>query len=78
MGSGLTLRNEVSKETHMLTEQKTIGKGYLGGEQQGQGTQENCSATWLAASGFMGMGLVSRLSQASLLVQQNVSFFRKS
>ena len=36
-----------------------IGKGHPGGEQEGKGTQENCSATWLAMSGFMVMGLVS-------------------
>ena len=36
-----------------------IGKGRLGWEQQGKGTQENCSATWLTVSGFMVMGLVS-------------------
>ena len=31
----------------------------------GKGTQENSSDTWLAVSGFMVMGLVSRLSLAS-------------
>ena len=36
-----------------------IGKGHLGGEVYGQGTKENCSALWLAVSGFMVMGLVS-------------------
>ena len=35
------------------------------GEQEGKGTQENCSATWLEVSGFMVMGLVSRLSLAN-------------
>ena len=30
-----------------------IGKGPLGGQQQGKGTQENCSASRLAVSGFM-------------------------
>ena len=39
-----------------------IGKGRPGGEQQGKGTQENCSATWLAVSGFMVTGLVSGVS----------------
>ena len=29
-----------------------IGKGCLGEEQESEGTQEDCSATWLAASGF--------------------------
>lgn len=36
-----------------------IGKERPVGEQQGKGTQENLSAVWLAASGLMGMGLVS-------------------
>ena len=31
----------------------------------GKGTQENCSVTWLAVSGFMVMGLVSGLSLAN-------------
>ena len=44
-----------------------IGKGHPGGEQEGKGTQENCSATWLAVSGFMVMGLVSGLSLANHL-----------
>ena len=39
VGSCLTLRNELSKETHKLTKQKTIGKGHLYGEQQGKRTR---------------------------------------
>ena len=46
-----------------------IGEGPPGGEQEGQGTQENCSATWPAVSGFMVMGLVSGLSLANHLTQ---------
>ena len=66
MGSCLTLRNELSEETRVLTKQEIfIGKGQLGGEQQGKGTQENCSATWLTVSDFMVMGLVSGWSLAS-------------
>ena len=42
-----------------------IGKGRPGGEQEGKGTQENCSAAWLTVSGFMVMGLVSGLSLAN-------------
>ena len=42
-----------------------IGKGHPGGEQEGKGTQESCSATWLSVSGFMVMGLVSGLSLAN-------------
>ena len=60
-----TLGNELSEETHVLTKQETIGKERPGGEQQGQGTQENCSATWLAVLGFMVMGLFSGLSLAN-------------
>ena len=41
-----------------------IGKGQPGGEQQDKGTQENCSAAWLAVSGFMVMGLFSEWSLA--------------
>ena len=42
-----------------------IGKGSLGRQQEGKGTQENCSATWLTVLGFMVMGLVSGLSLAN-------------
>ena len=69
MGSCLILRNELSEETHVLTKKETVGKWCLGEEQQGKETQENCSATWLTVSGFMGMGLVSGLSLASHLAQ---------
>ena len=49
----------------MPTKQETLlGRG---GEQQGEGTQENRSAMWLAVFGFMGMGLVLGLSLASCL-----------
>ena len=48
----------------MLTVQEILlGKGRPGKEQQGEGTQEDRSATWLA--GFMVMGLVSGRSLAS-------------
>ena len=50
----------------MLAKQEILlGRGSPGGEQEGQGTQENCSATWLAVSGFMVMGLVSGWSLAN-------------
>ena len=42
-----------------------IGKGHLGGDQEGKGTQEDCSSTWLTVSGFMMVGLVFRLSLAN-------------
>ena len=46
MGSCLTLGNELSKETHRADKARDfIGKEHPGGEQQGKGTQENCSAT---------------------------------
>ena len=48
MGSCLTLGNELSEEAHSLTKQRTYEKGCPGREQQSEGTQENCSATWLA------------------------------
>ena len=49
----------------MLTKQETIGKGRPGRQQQGKGNQDIYSATWLAVSGFMVMGLVSGLSLAN-------------
>ena len=49
----------------MLTEQEILLERAPGGEQQGKGTQENSSVTWLAVSGFMVMGLVSGLSSAN-------------
>ena len=39
-----------------------IGKRRPGGEQEGEGTQEDYSATWLEVWGFRVMGLVSWLS----------------
>ena len=42
----------------MLTKQETLlGRGTPGGEQEGQGIQEDSSATGLTVSGFMVMGL---------------------
>ena len=52
----------------MLTKQKKkdfIEKWHPSREKRGKGTQENCSDTWVAVSGLMGIGLVSRLSLAS-------------
>ena len=65
VGSCLTLRNELSKETHMLKARDFIGKERQGRELQGKGTQEDCSVTWFTASGFMVMWLISRLSLAN-------------
>ena len=55
----------MSEETRADKARDFIGKGRPGGEQEGKGTQENCSAAWLTVSGFMVMGLVSGLSLAS-------------
>ena len=65
MGSCLTLRNELSEETRADKARDFIGKGHSGGEQQGKGSQENCSATWLAVSGCIVMGLALGLSLAN-------------
>ena len=52
MGSCLTLGNGLSEETTRADRARDfIAKGRPGGGQQGKGTQENCSATWLAVSG---------------------------
>ena len=49
----------------MLTKQEILLERAPRGEQEGKGTQENSSVTWLALSGFMVMGLVSGLSLAN-------------
>ena len=63
VGSCVTRGNELSEETLMLTKQEVTGKGHLGGEQEGEGSQD-CSALGLTVSGFTVMGLVSTLSLA--------------
>ena len=40
VASYLTLENELSKDTYVLTKQKIVRKGCPGGEQEGKGTQE--------------------------------------
>ena len=65
VGSCLTLGKELSEETRADKARDFLGKGHPGGEQLGKGTQENSSATRLAVSGFMVIGLVSRLSLAN-------------
>ena len=52
-------------DTHIDKARGFIGKGSPGGDQQGKGTQENCSATWFAVSGFMVIGLASGFSLAN-------------
>ena len=64
--SCLTLGNELSKDTRALAKQENLlGSGAPGGEQEGQGTQENCFATWLTVLSCMVIGLVPRLSLAN-------------
>ena len=46
----------VQGDTHADKAKDFIGKGWLGREQQGKETQENCSAMWLKLSTFTGMG----------------------
>lgn len=49
--------NELSKETHVLTKEKTLQGRRTVGEQEGRGSEENCSDMLLEVSGFMGMRL---------------------
>ena len=55
----------MSEETRADKARDFIGKGHPGGEKEGEGTQENCSAMWLTVSGFMVIGLVSGWSLAN-------------
>lgn len=66
MGSCLTL-GIVRGDTPADKARNSIRKGCLGGKQQGDRTQENCSDTWLTVSGFMGMEFLSRLSLSNHL-----------
>ena len=52
---------------HSCWQKKGYWQGTPGGKQQDKGTQEKCFATWVSASGFMVMKLVSRLSLANHL-----------
>ena len=45
LGSCLTLRNELSKETHVQTKQETLFGKAPGWSTVGKGTQEDCSAS---------------------------------
>uniref|UniRef100_A0A8D0Y932 Abhydrolase domain containing 4, N-acyl phospholipase B n=2 Tax=Sus scrofa TaxID=9823 RepID=A0A8D0Y932_PIG len=64
-----TWKGIVQGDTRADKARDFIGKGHLGREQQGKGTQENGSSVWLTVSGFMGMGSVSWLSPANRLAQ---------
>ena len=65
LGSCLTLGNELSEETHVLTKQDILLERVLGWRAGGKGTQENCSPTWLAVLGFMVTGFISGWSLAN-------------
>ena len=60
-----TRKKTVQRDTCADKARDFIGKGHLGGEQQGKGTQENSSAKWLTVSSFMVMELVYGLSLAN-------------
>ena len=65
LGSCLTLGNELSEETHVLTKQEILlGKGTRV-ESSSKGIQENSSALWLPVLGSMVIGLVSGWSLAN-------------
>ena len=59
----------------MLTKQETLLGRAPGWRAAGWGTQENCSATWLAVLGFMAMGLVSGWLWPIILIQ-SLSWWR--
>ena len=65
MGSCLTLRNELSEVTYVLTKPEILlGKGTRV-ESSRVREPGRTAVTWLAVLGFMVMGLVSRLSLAN-------------
>ena len=65
LGSSLTLRNELSQETHVLKKQEILlGKGAQV-ESRRVREPKRTALLWLAVSGFMVMGLVSGLSLAN-------------
>ena len=65
MGSFLTLRNELSEETHVQTKQETLLE--RGGQAEIRRVRNSGEllCTWLTVSGSMVMGLVSWLSLAN-------------
>ena len=60
------------RHTYWYKAKDFIERGCSRGEQQGKGTQEDCSASWLPVSGFMVMGLVSGLSLANHLARAHI------
>ena len=69
LGSCLTLRNELSEETRVLTKQEILlGKGTQvesNRVREPRRTALSGSVGWLSVSGFMVMGLVSGWSLAN-------------
>ena len=64
--SCLTLRNESSEETRVLTKYETLlEKGTQAESRKVRGTQQGCSITCPSVSDFMVMGLVSGLFPAT-------------
>ena len=79
-GSCVTLRNELSEETHLLTKQEILlGKGTWLESSRGREPRRT-ALRMVSMSGFMVMGLVSRWSLANhsnsesfLVVQASLS-----
>ena len=65
LGSCLTLRNELSEETHVLTKQEILLESAPGRRAGGWGDPGELLCSLAADSGFMGMGLVSGWSLAN-------------
>ena len=66
LGSCLTLRNELSKETHVLTKQEILlGKGTRAESSRIREARRTALSHGFAVSGFMVMVLVSGLSLAN-------------
>ena len=65
MGSYITLRNELSKETHMLTKQEPLLERSAWTESRRVREPRRTALPCCSVSGFMVKGLVSRLSLAS-------------
>ena len=66
LGSCLTLGNELSEETHVLTKQESLlGKGTRLESSRVREPRRSALPLWLTVSGFMVMGLVSEWSLAN-------------
>ena len=65
MGSYITLRNELSKETHMLTKQEPLLERSAWAESRRVREPRRTALPCCSVSGFMVKGLVYRLSLAS-------------